>query len=53
MLSYLGGFKGLVQFKACLIDNTTFRLHYQGRHIDIDGKEERQGQLEVKRLTLH
>jgi len=29
MLSYLGGFKGLVQFKACLIDNTTFRLHYQ------------------------
>jgi len=29
MLSYLGGFKGLVQFKKCLIDNTTFRLHYQ------------------------
>ena len=50
MLSYLGGFKGLVQFKACLIDNTTFRLHYQGLHIDIDGKE-RQGQVEVKRQT--
>jgi len=29
MLGYLGGFKGLVQFKKCLIDNTTFRLHYQ------------------------
>lgn len=29
MLSLLGGFKGLVQFKRCLIDNTTFRLHYQ------------------------
>jgi len=29
MLNFLGGFKGLVQFKRCLIDNTTFRLHYQ------------------------
>lgn len=29
MLGYLGGFKGFVQFKKCLIDNTTFRLHYQ------------------------
>jgi len=29
MLGFLGGFKGLVQFKRCLIDNTTFRLHYQ------------------------
>ena len=29
MLSYFGGFKRLIQFKRCLIDNTTFRLHYQ------------------------
>jgi len=29
MLGFLGGFKGLVKFKRCLIDNTTFRLHYQ------------------------
>jgi len=29
MLGYLGDFKGLVKFKKCLIDNTTFRLHYQ------------------------
>lgn len=29
MLGFLGGFKGYVQFKRCLIDNTTFRLHYQ------------------------
>jgi len=29
MLSYLAGFKGFVKFKRCLIDNTTFRLHYQ------------------------
>jgi hypothetical protein len=29
MLSFLGGFKSLVQFKRSLIDNTTFRLDYQ------------------------
>eukprot|EP00092_Neocalanus_flemingeri_P035835 GFUD01039015.1.p1 GENE.GFUD01039015.1~~GFUD01039015.1.p1 ORF type:complete len:398 (-),score=70.77 GFUD01039015.1:273-1466(-) len=29
MLSFLGGFKGLVNFKRCLIDNTTFQLHYK------------------------
>jgi len=29
MLGFLGGFKGFVQLKKCLIDNTTFRLHYQ------------------------
>jgi len=29
MLGYFSGFKGLLQFKKCLIDNTTFRLHYQ------------------------
>lgn len=29
MLGYLGGFKGFINFKKCLIDNTTFRLHYQ------------------------
>ena len=29
MLTYLGGFKSLVKFKKCLIDNRTFRLHYQ------------------------
>jgi len=28
-LSLLAGFKGYIQFKKCLIDNTTFRLHYQ------------------------
>ena len=29
MLSFLGGFGKYVKFKKCLIDNATFRLHYQ------------------------
>ena len=29
MLGYLGGLKGLLKVKSCLIDNATFRLHYQ------------------------
>ena len=29
MLSFLGGFSRYVKFKTCLIDNATFRLHYQ------------------------
>lgn len=29
MLSFFSSFKGMVRFKQCLIDNTTFRLHYQ------------------------
>ena len=29
MLSFLGGFGRYVKFKKCLIDNATFRLHYQ------------------------
>ena len=29
MLSFFGSFKNNFKFKNCLIDNTTFRLHYQ------------------------
>ena len=29
MLGLLGGLKPYVLFKRCLIDNTTFRLHYK------------------------
>ena len=29
MLGHLRGLQGLLKPKSCLIDNTTFRLHYQ------------------------